>query len=127
MNKSLWIGEIKKEFKDETHWAKLRVKKDTRVNEKYIDILVGRKGKQWYTHIGINLDQSTKFTRFRGVTHAITRKVESLKRGLLENEKLLIDPEISPVKTLHLVLNMDGDTGEVSIKEFRLVERGKER
>jgi hypothetical protein len=120
MYKSLWIGEIKKEFKDGTHWAKLRIKKDVKVNEKYIDVLVGKKDKQWHMHIGINLDQTIRFTQFRGVTHSITREVKSLKRGFLENKKVLVDPTVSPGKTLVLKINMDGDTREISINEFRL-------
>lgn len=120
MDKSSWIGEIKREFKDETHWAKLRVKKDVKVNEKYIDVLVGQKGKQWHAHIGINLDQTLKFAQFRNITHSIAREVESLKKGPLENKKLLVDSAVSPVKTLVLKINIDGDTREVSIKEFRL-------
>ena len=119
MDKSLWIKEIKKDSKTKTHWAKLRVKKDTKLNEKYIDVLVGGKGKQWHTHMGINLDQTIRFTQFRSVTHAITREVKSLKRGLLENKKLIVDPTIPEVKTLVLKINMNGDTSEVSIEEFR--------
>lgn len=120
MDKSLWIREIKKNTEDGTHWAKLRVKKDTNLNEKYIDVLVGEKDKQWHTHIGINLDQTVRFTQFRNVTRAVTREVKSLKRGLLENKEVLVDPTISKVKTLVLKINMDGDTREVSIEEFRL-------
>jgi hypothetical protein len=119
-DKTLWIGNINKEFIDKTHWAKLRVKTDTKVNEKYIDILIGQKGKQWHAHIGINLDQSLKFERYRGVVHSIIREVKSQKRGLLENTKLVVDPTISKVRTLILEINMDGNTREVSIQEFKL-------
>ena len=120
MDKSLWAKDAKIISKEGTHWAEIRIKNDTKSNEKYIDVLIGKKDAPYHMHIGINLDQSLKFQRFRGVTRAIAREVKSMKRGLLENSTLLVDPTISPVKTFVFKINMDGDTREVSIEEFRL-------
>jgi hypothetical protein len=120
MNKGLWAKDIKIISNEGTLWAKLRIKNDTKSNEKYIDVLIGKKDAPYHMHIGINLDQSLKFQRFRGVVRSLTREVESMKRGLLENSTLLVDPTISPAKAFVFKINMDGNTGEVSIKEFGL-------
>jgi len=120
MDKSLWIKKVEKEVKDETHWAKLKIKKDKQSNESYIDILSGRKGKAPHAHIGVNLDQTLKFTEFRGVTPSIQRDVKSLKRGHVESKKVIVDPNLMPAKKLFLKLNMNGTTKEVLIQEFRL-------
>ena len=86
MGSSLWARKTKKHSEDGNHWAELRIKKDAKTNEEYIDVLVGeKKGKPYHIHIGINLNQTQKFKQYRGVTRSITRKVESLKKGLLEN------------------------------------------
>ena len=119
MSTTFWIRESKREYKDKTHWAKLRIKKDKQ-GKQYIDVLVGRKGKRWHAHFGFNLDQSLRFAEFRGVVHSIQRDVESSKKGHLESKKIIVDPEVKPMKELILKLNIDGDTKEVTIREFRL-------
>lgn len=119
-NKGLWIKKITKEIKNKTHWAKLRVKKDEMSNKYYLDILAGRKNRRPHAHIGINLDQTLKFRRYRGITHSIEREVKFLKKRYGESRKVIIDHNLMPAKDVIVKLNIDGNTKEVTIREFRL-------
>jgi divalent metal cation (Fe/Co/Zn/Cd) transporter len=116
---NLWIKKVTKEFKNKTHWAKLRVKKDN--GQDYIDVLIGRKGQKWHTHLGINLDQTIRFAEFRKITRSIERTVTSLKKGLMDRKELIVDKNVKGKKRLILKLDMNGmKAGEVTIKEFML-------
>ena len=121
MSQELWIRKTRLEIKDQTHWAKLRIKRDSETNNDYIDVLVGRKGRPWHAHFGFNLDQTILFSKFRGTTHAMERKVTSIKKKYLETKKCIVDPDVDPLKNLIMKLDMDGSTNEVKIKEFGLI------
>jgi len=121
MNENLWIKKQSKlETEDKTHWAKLRIKKDSRKNDDYIDILMGKRGKSWHAHYGFNLDQSIRFTEFRGVVHSIKREIDSKIIGHLETKKYVVDPNLKPGKNLILKLDIEEETNEVKISVFRL-------
>lgn len=120
MNQGLWIKKTTRQFKDQTDWAKLRVKTDSSSDESYMDILVGHKRTGWHAHIGISLDGTVRFAKYRGITHSIEREVRSIKRGLLGNEKILIDSRVTPDRNLVFRVAINGGTREVSIEEFRL-------
>ncbi len=121
MKKGLWIMKgTKIEIKDKTHWAKLRIKKDSNTENDFIDILFGKKGKTWKTHLGINLDQTILFSEYRGVIHSIKRDIDSKIRGHLETNKYIVDPDLKPGKNLILKFDMKENTNEVKIVEFRL-------
>jgi len=121
MKGNLWINKQKKlEIKNEKYWAKLRIKKDSKTGNNYIDILSGEKGKPWKSHLGINLDQSLLFSKYRGVIHSIKRDVDSKIKGHLETRKYIVDPDLKPGKDLILKFNIEESTNEVKIVEFRL-------
>ena len=120
MDKTLWIKSIKREYKDETHWAKLRIKKD-KDRRDYIDILIGNKQKPWHIHIGISLDDTLLFEEYRGQAYSIQREVISKRRGLLEDKKSIINNKVKPLKKLKISIDKDGKTREVKISRFELV------
>jgi hypothetical protein len=114
----LWINKIKMEINDDKGWAKLRIKKDKVDDEDYIDILIGMKNKKPHIHFGLNLDNSMKFSEYRGVTKAISRKIESRKYGLLQDAQQIIDPTVTPARNIIIQIRMEGTTGEVKINKF---------
>ena len=61
----LWTKQVVKEVKNNTHWAKVRTKKDPKTGETYFDVLIGLKGKEAHAHIGINLNQTLRFQQYR--------------------------------------------------------------
>jgi len=117
-NVKLWIDKTKKEIKDDKNWAKLRVKKDKETDIDYIDVLIGVKNKSAHIHFGLNLDNSMKFIETRDIMKAISRKVESKKYGLIQDEKVIIDKSINNVSNTIIQLTDEGSTGEVTIKRF---------
>jgi hypothetical protein len=120
MENGLWTRKTRKRFEDETHWAQLTVKEDPDRGASYFDILVGLKGKGWHAHFGININETIRFTEFRGGAHSIARNVESLKYGHIEYKKIIVDPTVSPDKAMVFKTSLDRDTGEVTVEEFKL-------
>ena len=118
LQKNLWTKEIKRRYEDKTHWATLKVKKNK--GQDYFDILIGPKGKKAHSHLGINLDQTLRFQEGRKLVYSIGRKVESRKKGLVEDKKVVVDKDVTSRRELIFVLIMDGSTGEVKIKKFGL-------
>lgn len=116
----LWTKEAERRYKNNTHWALLRTKKDTETRQQYFDILVGLKGKRPHAHFGINLDQTIRFSEFRKTTHSVERTVVSKREGSLENRAIIVDKDVKAGKQLVLKLTMEGPTAEVIIEEFRL-------
>ena len=89
--------------------------------EQYFDVLIGLKGKNPHAHLGINLDQTIRFSEFRKTTHSIKRTVISKQKGLLENKAAIVDRDVLGGKNLAFKLTMDGPTAEVIVEEFRLL------
>lgn len=116
-----WTKETVKRYENHTHWAVLRTKKDPKTGEQYFDILIGLKGKNPHAHLGINLDQTIRFSEFRKTTHSIKRTVVSKQKGLLENKTAIVDRDVLGGKNLAFKLTMDGSTAEVIVEEFRLL------
>jgi len=116
----LWTKETERRYKNNTHWALLRTKKDTETGQQYFDILVGLKGRRPHAHYGINLDQTIRFSEFRKTTHSIERTVVSKREGPLEKKAVIVDKDVKGGKQLVLKVTMDGPTAEVIIEEFRL-------
>ena len=115
----LWIDEKKQRIEDDKNFAEIRIKQDKDSGEDYIDVLAGTKNKEPHLHVGFNLDQSIRFSEFRDITKSFGRKVESKKFGLLQDKKLEIKPDISPVRTITIQFTMEEETGEVSINKFK--------
>lgn len=111
----------KKRFEDATHWAELRIRKDTN-GEEYADVLIGWKGdKKWHAHWGINGDQTIKFERYRGMVSEIGKTVVSAKRGILQDVQLQIDPTIQPTRPFVLELEVNTNTREITVKRLVFV------
>lgn len=86
---SFTIKEGKERLETKSFWAEFRVKKDERRGDQYIDVLIGRKDEMKpHSHIGINLDQSTRFVEPRGVLNTIRRVVNSKQMGRLADETI---------------------------------------
>jgi len=84
----------KEEYETENFWAKMRIKKDEKRGDYYIDIVEGRKSKNVpHCHIGINADQSLRFIEPREVLKTINRRVESKLYGLMEDKTVQIKSE----------------------------------
>lgn len=71
------------------HWAIFSVKRDSRRNDEYIDVLVGTKGKRDpHMHVGLNFDQSRRFVKSRDILVEMRRQVDSKQRGKLADETI---------------------------------------
>ena len=116
----LWIDEKKQRIEDDKNWAEIKVKQDMNTGEDYIDVLIGTKNNSKdHLHIGWNLDQSIRFAEFRDITKSIGRKVESKNLGILQDGVVEINPDVKPSKTITFQFNIEGSTGEISIKQFK--------
>lgn len=79
-------------YETQNSWAELRIRKDSRRGDYYIEALFGTKGeKRYHTHVGINADQTLRFMKSRGVIHSIERKVDSKMEGHLETRSATLN------------------------------------
>jgi hypothetical protein len=93
IDSSFSIKEGREKFKTKNFWAVVRVKRDSRRGDYYIDLLVGRKKHitdhlKPYAHIGLNPDQSTRFVETRGVLNTMRREIDSKQKGRLADETI---------------------------------------
>ena len=116
-----WIKDMRDQYySDEKNWAKLSTGTDKETGQPHIEVYIGLKGdNKPYDHMALTLDQALKFITSRGVVYSLSRKVESEKKGLLEDKKMIVDAEVLPQRTLVFKVNLDGTTGEVTISEFK--------
>ena len=115
-----WIKEIRDmNVRDDKNWATLSAGIDKHTGQPQIEFYIGLKGKNKpYDHMALTLDQALKYVTSRGVVSSLSRKVESEKKGLLEDNKMIVDSKVLPQRTLVFKVNLDGTTGEVTIAEF---------
>ncbi len=106
-------------IKNNDSWAELKIKDDS--GEQYFDILVGEKGKQAHMHMGINLDQSLRFLEGRGITNTIRRQMESKIYGPLD-DKVKFIKDVKGLHEFEFKLNVEVDTGEITIQSFRFTK-----
>jgi hypothetical protein len=83
----------KKRIETENFWAELKVKRDWKRGEYYIDVLAGRREHfldhlKHYYHMGINLDQSLRFCEGRGVLTTMRREIDSKQMGRLADDTI---------------------------------------
>jgi hypothetical protein len=96
-------------------WAQVRIKKDSRRGDYYIDVLFGDKGESRpHTHMGINGDQTLRFLDPRGTTQSVTNTLESKLEGhLYTKRRMLIE---APARsTLSLKINIDIPTKTIRL------------
>jgi hypothetical protein len=79
-------------YETEHAWLELKIKKDSRRGDFYIDGLMGSKGKKAHVHFGLNADQSYRFLLPRGSLHTFGRRAVDSKRGVLEDSVLWFKP-----------------------------------
>jgi hypothetical protein len=115
-----WTHETHRSYKDDERWALLRVKHDRDSDADYFDILIGKNGQDPHVHMGVALDQTLLFAEYRGLVGKVGRKIESQQRGVLEDGRRLINPNVKELKELVLVFNIDPQTGQTSIRDFAL-------
>jgi hypothetical protein len=130
--KNLWIKNIKKRVENSTHYAELKTKKDGRTKEEYIDLIVGKKGKDRKSggmHMGIKLNQIDHFINPREITTKIKREVISKNKGFLGKEEKIYKSDSDIMKNVFISFDLNGATGEITIKAFNLKdkENGKEK
>lgn len=81
----------RKYYETPNSWAKVRIMKDPRKGDYYIDVLMGSKGdKKPHVHFGINGDQSYRFLEPRGSLHTLNRKAVG-SDGFNSDETLVLD------------------------------------
>ena len=87
----------KRRIETKSFWAEFRVKRDNRRGDYYIDVLAGRRRHfldhlKHYYHMGINLDQSLRFCKGRGVLTAVRREIDSKQKGRLADDIVRFKP-----------------------------------
>lgn len=97
---SFTIKEGKERLETENFWAEFRIKRDDRIGDRYIDVLIGNKDEtKPHSHLGLNLDQSTRFVEPRGLLNAIRREVDSKQKGRLADETIVYsEPKVGKPK-----------------------------
>ncbi len=109
-------------YRGEERWAKLRVKTYEATGEDYFDILIGKHGKKAHVHMGIGLDMRPLFTEDRGLVHKIARRMEQQQKGVLEDKQVFINADVNPAKDLIFKVDVNPNTGEVTVRDFAIKE-----
>jgi len=111
------IRKGKERITSENYWGNVRIIKDSKTNEEYIDVLVGIKNEtRPHVHIGINLDQSLRFVESRDELVTIRRKVESKLRGKLKDETVSYKSNKPAGATLTFDVIVDDPTKTIEVK-----------
>jgi hypothetical protein len=101
-------------YETENAWAKVRIQKDPRKGDFYIDVLIGSRGeKKPHAHFGINSDQSIRFFEPRDVLNSISRKVVSKNLGVIEDKTVNLKSETGTKK---FTFNVNIDEPKRTIK-----------
>jgi hypothetical protein len=127
VDSSYTIKPGKERLESANFWAQFRVKKDDRRGDEYVDVLIGNKYEtKPHSHIGINLDQSTRFVEPRGMLNTMRREIDSKLRGRLADETLTysVPKEGKPKGKLVFQLIIDEPTRTITPKfgESRIEE-----
>ena len=86
-----------------------------------IDILIGKKGKSVpHVHLGINLDQSLRFSEPRKVLTSIRREIDSEKYGKLKDETINYNSKEGKAK-LRFKVDIDNKTKLIDIRFFEVI------
>jgi len=113
----------KEQFETPNYWGKVRIRKDSRRGDMYIDLLAGKKREELNTHIGINLDQKIRFVRSRGKLKSIRREIDSEKRGRLADDTLTFNQKSDKAKlTFKVVIDERTKTIDLQFSENPLSE-----
>jgi hypothetical protein len=119
IDSSFTIKEGKERLETENFWAEFRVKTDDRIGDRYVDVLIGNKGEsEAHSHLGLNLDQSTRFVEPRGLLNTMRREVDSKQEGRLADETIVYsEPKVGrPKGKCVLKMIIDGPTRTITPK-----------
>jgi len=109
-------------YKTKNSWAQVRIVKDRRRGDFYIDVLFGEKGSSKpHLHMGINADQSSRFIEHRGVIGSITKDVDSKMEGHIKTEKAVYNTK--PIKgtfTFKVIIDDPTKTIKVLFDDVKL-------
>ncbi len=120
---STWTREGEREhYETAGAWATVRIMKDPKRGDEYIDLLLGVKGKDPHAHYGINRDLSIRFHQHRGRINSIRREAIDSNLGKVDDKTLLLKPEMGrhsfqlrvyahePTRTVRVALAESGFT-----------------
>ena len=112
------------EYETKNYWAKVRLMKDRRRNDMYIDILAGKKGQEAHYHSGINQDQSLRFNESRNKLVSIRRQVEDIKTGNSIEDKTIAFKEgkVEASLTFRIIIDEPSRTIKVKFGEAKIDE-----
>lgn len=95
-------------------WAKVRIKKDDKLGDHYVDVLMGSKGKDPHIHLGANGDGTLRFMEDRGKLSSLRRRVVDSKRGVLEDKSAMLKPETGE-NTFEFTVLVDEPTRTIKV------------
>jgi len=112
----------RKYYETENAWAKVRIQKDPRKGDYYIDVLIGSRGEEEsHAHFGINSDQSCRFFESRNVLNSISRKVVSSNLGVIEDKTVNLKSETGTKKfTFNVIIDEPKRTIKVLFNDAEL-------
>ncbi len=115
----------KEKVKTPRYWGNVRVKKDSRTDDYYIDVLIGKKDSTVpHIHVGINLDQSLRFVESRDELVNIHRKVDSKLQGPLLDETVQYKQgDMGARLTFTVIVDDPTKTIEIKLNEMTLSEK----
>jgi len=91
VDSSFRIEPGKARLETENFWAEFKVKRDHKRGDEFVDVLIGRKGREEvHAHVGINLDQSLRFMEPRNMLTEIRREIDSKLEGRVADEKIVL-------------------------------------
>jgi hypothetical protein len=91
---STWKLEVDREhFESGDAWANVRIVRDPRQGDEYIDLIMGVKGQDSHAHYGINRDLTIRFHQDRGRINSIQREVADSNLGKVDDTTLMLKPE----------------------------------
>jgi hypothetical protein len=104
------------EYKTTNHWAKVRIMKDKKRGDLYIDVLAGRKGEPAHYHVGINPDQTLRFNEVREKLANIRRQVDDVKTGDSLEDKTVAFKQSKGKASLTFKVIVDEPTRTIKVK-----------
>lgn len=113
----------REKFETANYWGQVRVKKDPKRGDRYIDVLFGKKHEELKMHLGINLDQSIRFTEPRNILKSIRREIDSEKRGRLADDTVFFDSRSDKARlTFKVIIDDKNKTIDLQFPEKTLSE-----
>lgn len=104
------------EYETANYWAKVRIKKDGRRDDMYIDVVAGKKGELAHYHVGINPDQTLRFNEPRQKLASIRRQVDDVKTGDSLEDKTVAFKQEKGKASLTFKVMIDEPTHTIKVR-----------